>query len=80
MRVDQLDGGNACPSRPSASTQAQSSSQSTLSAMSLVNKNNCAIYPDMGTEVEVHNLLIIDQNTFEGMFTNCAMLPIFDNR
>ncbi|XP_065222979.1 DNA damage-binding protein 1 [Planococcus citri] len=65
MRVDQLDGGNTCPSRPSASTLAQSSSQSTLSAMSLVNKNNCTIYPEMGTEVEVHNLLIIDQNTFE---------------
>ena len=66
MRVDALDGGNICPARPSASTQAQSTSHSSLTSLSMVNKNNCPYLPDMGTEVEIHNLLIIDQNTFEG--------------
>lgn len=66
MRVDTLDGGNLCPARPSASTQAQSTSHSSLNSLSMVNKNNCPYLPDMGTEVEIHNLLIIDQNTFEG--------------
>ena len=66
MRIDALDGGTLCASRPSASTLVQSSSQSTLSSLSIVNKNNCPCLPELGTEVEIHNLLIIDQNTFEG--------------
>lgn len=77
MRMDTLEGGILCPSRQSASTQAQSSSQSTLSTLSMVNKNNGPIMPEMGTEVEVHNLLIIDQNTFEGKFSGSSCEFIF---
>lgn len=74
-----MDGGVLSPSRPSASTQAQSSSQSTLSSLSMVNKSSCPLLPDMGMEVEVHNLLIIDQNTFEGMYTYLCVGYFFAN-
>lgn len=64
-RTDIQDGSGLTPSRPSASTQTQNittSSNMTLAkpGAGLSNVNN-----EFGHEVEIYNLLIIDQNTFE---------------
>lgn len=64
-RTDIQDGSGLTPSRPSASTQTQNittSSNMTLlkPGAGLSNINN-----EFGHEVEIFNLLIIDQNTFE---------------
>lgn len=68
MDVQEADG--STPLRPSASTQAQNSTSSTISSLSYIKpgstKQTTANQPaDFQQEVEVHNLLIIDQNTFE---------------
>lgn len=64
-RTDIHDGSGLTPSRPSASTQTQNittSSNMTLlkPGAGLSNVNN-----EFGHEVEIYNLLIVDQNTFE---------------
>lgn len=63
-RTDIQDGSGLQPSRPSASTQTQNitASSNTLlkPGVGLSNINN-----EFGHEVEIYNLLIIDQNTFE---------------
>ncbi|XP_031628469.1 DNA damage-binding protein 1 isoform X2 [Contarinia nasturtii] len=64
-RIDVQDGSGLTPLRPSASTQTQNittSSNMTLMkpGAGLSNVNN-----EFGHEVEIYNLLIIDQNTFE---------------
>lgn len=64
-RTDIQDGSGLTPSRPSASTQTQNittSSNMTLlkPGAGLSNVNN-----EFGHEVEIYNLLVIDQNTFE---------------
>ncbi|XP_071453607.1 DNA damage-binding protein 1 [Hetaerina americana] len=99
MRIDVQESAGLCPSRPSASTQSQSSTSS-LSVVSLVVRANAAAgvgtsggsgagggggdgvrggstsgpgsgsigvpsAAEFGQEVDVHNLLIIDQHTFE---------------
>lgn len=71
MRMDIQDSTGLNPSRPSASTMAQSVTASSSigslalgksSASGISGGNTAAEY---GLEVEVHNLLIIDQHTFE---------------
>ncbi|XP_049788661.1 DNA damage-binding protein 1 [Schistocerca nitens] len=69
MRIDIQDSPGLTPVRPSASTQTQSTtSSSILGSLSLVkpgalgSANSAA---DFGQEVEVHNLLVVDQHTFE---------------
>lgn len=64
MRMDVQDSGGVQPARPSASTQTQSTSVSS-SLCKTGNVGPVAMSTDHGQEVEVHNLLIIDQHTFE---------------
>lgn len=65
IRNDVLSNNGLTPVRPSASTQAQnvtySSHMSTVFKPGSVSTGN----DQLGQEVEVHNLLIIDQHTFE---------------
>ncbi|KAF7266770.1 hypothetical protein GWI33_019945 [Rhynchophorus ferrugineus] len=73
-RIDIQDSTGLNPARQSASTMTQavtvSSSVATLamskcSGSSSVTTSAGGVAPEYGQEVEVHNLLIIDQNTFE---------------
>jgi len=75
MRMDVQDSGGVQPARPSASTQTQSTSMSS-SLCKTGNVGPVAMSTDHGQEVEVHNLLIIDQHTFEGMQL-CLLVSIF---
>lgn len=68
MRLDILDGGGGSSvARASASTMSNSSS----SAAGLVPPCPKPLQP--GTEQEIHNLLIIDDHTFEGILIFCIM-------
>lgn len=72
MRTDVQDSTGVIPVRPSASTQTQSTSSSstTLGSLSLVKAGglSSANNPtESGQEVDIHNLLVIDQHTFEGL-------------
>jgi DNA damage-binding protein 1 len=78
-RIDIQDSTGLNPARPSASTMAQSVtvsssvgslSMSKSSSSTLIGGN---IIPDYGQEVEVHNLLIIDQHTFEVLHAHQLM-------
>ncbi|XP_050068319.1 DNA damage-binding protein 1 [Anopheles maculipalpis] len=62
FRMDVQDSSGLTPARQSASTQTNNITQS--SGMGLL-KPGAASNTEFGQEVEVHNLLIIDQNTFE---------------
>lgn len=69
-RIDIQEADGSTPVRPSASTQAQNTTSSTISSLSYIKpgstKQGTTNQPaDFNMEVEVHNLLIIDQNTFE---------------
>lgn len=69
MRIDIQDAAGLTPVRPSASTQTQSTtSSSAMGSLSMMKPGamgtNTAA--EFGQEVEVHNLLVIDQHTFEG--------------
>ena len=68
MRIDIQDAAGLNPIRPSASTQTQSTtSSSSMGSLSLVKPGAVgAGAAEFGQEVEVHNLLVIDQHTFEG--------------
>ena len=63
-RIDIHSKNGLQPSRPSASTQALSSTTSS-SLGSLVRSGQAAGQAECGQEQEVHSLLIIDQHTFE---------------
>lgn len=82
MRMDIQDSTGLNPSRPSASTMTQSvtasSSVSSLSLTKSVGASAAAggtgnVVPEYGQEVEVHNLLIIDQHTFEVLHSHQLM-------
>nr|CAD7595538.1 unnamed protein product [Timema genevievae] len=67
MRIDIQDAAGLSPLRPSASTQTNSTSSSS-NLGSLVKPGamaSAAAANEFGAEVEVHNLLVIDQHTFE---------------
>lgn len=79
MRLDYQDsssssgtGASSMPSRPSASTQAQSTSSSP-STGTLKPSSSFALSETHGTEVEVHNILILDQHTFEVLHAHQLM-------
>lgn len=66
MRMDIQDATGLVPSRPSASTQTQNvTSSSNIASLSKLGAGTSATNTEFGQEVEVNNLLIIDQNTFE---------------
>jgi len=78
MRIDVHEGINLVPARPSASTSAQNISgaiNNRIPCNSLaLNSNQGPLSiggSEYGLEVEIHNMLILDQNTFEGKFFNC---------
>lgn len=70
MRIDVHEGINLVPARSSASTSAQNVSgainhripNNTL----VVNSNQSMGNSEYGLEVEIHNMLVLDQNTFKG--------------
>ncbi|KAG8438196.1 hypothetical protein GDO86_008764 [Hymenochirus boettgeri] len=66
IEVQDASGGSS-PLRPSASTQALSSS---VSCSKLFSGSTSPHETTFGEEVEVHNLLIIDQHTFEVLHTH----------
>lgn len=75
MRIDVHEGINLVPARPSASTTAQNISgavnhrvpNNAISGNS--NQGPLSIgSSEYGLEVEIHNMLVLDQNTFEGKF------------
>lgn len=68
MRIDIQDSAGLTPVRPSASTQTQSTtSSSAMGSLSMVKPGamGANTAAEFGQEVEVHNLLVIDQHTFE---------------
>lgn len=75
MRIDVHEGINLVPARPSASTTVQNVSGAISNRLpnnaSVVNSNQGPLSigsAEYGLEVEIHNMLILDQNTFEGKF------------
>lgn len=66
MRMDIQDSSGLMPSRPSASTQTQNvTSSSNVGSLAKPGAGTSGSNTEFGQEVEIHNLLIIDQNTFE---------------
>jgi len=68
MRIDIQDSAGLTPVRPSASTQTQSTtSSSAMGSLSMMKPGamGANTAAEFGQEVEVHNLLVIDQHTFE---------------
>lgn len=82
-RTDIQDSTGLNPSRPSASTMTQSvTASSSVGSLSLTKSAASAaaaaggtgnVVPEYGQEVEVHNLLIIDQHTFEVLHSHQLM-------
>lgn len=73
MRIDVHEGINLVPARPSASTSAQNVSGAINHRIpnnaSSVNSSQGPLSigsSEYGLEVEIHNMLVLDQNTFEG--------------
>jgi len=68
MRLDVNQKSGQVPSKQSASTLAQNITSSSNMPGSVSGKSSLPIsnIHEIGQEVEVHNLLIIDQHTFEG--------------
>lgn len=64
-RTDIQDATGLIPSRPSASTQTQNVTTSSNITLLKPGAGNSNINNEFGHEVEIHNLLVIDQNTFE---------------
>lgn len=65
-RTDIQDSSGLIPSRPSASTQTQNiTTSSNISQLKVGSGSSNRTDPEYGHEVEIYNLLIIDQNTFE---------------
>lgn len=75
--MDIQDSTGLNPSRPSASTMTQSvTASSSVGALSLGKSSGSAgsaSVPEFGQEIEVHNLLIIDQHTFEVLHAHQLM-------
>lgn len=66
MRMDIQEAAGLMPSRPSASTQTQNvTSSSNVGSLPKPGAGSSVSNVEFGQEVEIHNLLIIDQNTFE---------------
>ncbi|CAG9859415.1 unnamed protein product [Phyllotreta striolata] len=77
-RIDIQDSTGLNPARPSASTMAQSVTiSSSVGTLGMSKSGHTGLLsnqvPDYGQEVEVHNLLIIDQNTFEVLHAHQLM-------
>lgn len=77
-RIDIQDSTGLNPARPSASTMAQSVTiSSSVGSLGISKSSSSSLLtsqvPDYGQEVEVHNLLIIDQNTFEVLHAHQLM-------
>ena len=76
-RVDIVESSGLIPARQSASTQSQSiSTSSSLGSVIKAPAGACARDPaatggcaEIGQEIEVYNLLIIDQHSFAGTTT-----------
>lgn len=64
-RTDIQDSSGLTPSRPSASTQTQNVTTSSNISQLKAGSGSSNINTEYGHEVEIYNLLIIDQNTFE---------------
>jgi len=86
MRIDVHEGINLVPARPSASTSAQNISGAINNRMpsssSAVNSNQGPLNigsSEYGLEVEIHNMLVLDQNTFEGEFFFNIKILIINN-
>lgn len=66
LRMDIQDSSGLIPSRPSASTQTQNvTSSNNVGSLLKPGAGASGSNAEFGQEVEIHNLLIIDQNTFE---------------
>lgn len=65
FRMDIQDSSGLIPSRASASTQTQNVTTSSNMSLLKPGAGSSVINNEFGHEVEIHNLLIIDQNTFE---------------
>lgn len=80
MRMDVHQRSGLMPVKQSASTQAQSVSSSSNigGAHNLKSGPTASIntFAEFGQEVEIHNLLVIDQHTFEGIFLNIMSVVI----
>ena len=66
MRLDIQGANGITPTRPSASTQSQSTSSSSGSKLFTGGASSSLSEQGQGDEIEVHSLLILDQHTFEG--------------
>ncbi|KAB0803831.1 hypothetical protein PPYR_00801 [Photinus pyralis] len=79
VRMDIQDSTGLNPARPSASTMTQSVTVSSsvgslsLGKSSVSGISGTNLTPEYGQEVEVHNLLIIDQHTFEVLHAHQLM-------
>lgn len=67
MRMDLQDSNGLNPTRPSASTHAAMTSSSSSGKVTM--GTSTMGEHSTGDEVEVHSLLIIDQHTFEGIYS-----------
>jgi len=75
MRIDVHEGIHLIPARSSASTIAKNTSGAINSRLpnsaSVANSNQRPLSlegSEYGLEVEIHNMLVLDQNTFESKF------------
>lgn len=64
-RTDIQDVSGPIPSRPSASTQTPNVTTSSNISLLKTGAGISGVNNEFGSEVEIHNLLVIDQNTFE---------------
>ncbi|KAH8417589.1 hypothetical protein KR222_002414 [Zaprionus bogoriensis] len=75
LRIDVHGRGGAKPMRNSASTQAQNITCSSNILPKPGGGNSTTANAEVGQEIDVHNLLIIDQNTFEVLHSHQFVPP-----
>ncbi|KAH8359699.1 hypothetical protein KR093_008397 [Drosophila rubida] len=75
LRIDVHGRGGAKPLRNSASTQAQNITFSSNILPRPGGGNSTTANAEVGQEIDVHNLLIIDQNTFEVLHSHQFLPP-----
>ncbi|ALC47529.1 pic [Drosophila busckii] len=75
LRIDVHGRGGAKPLRNSASTQAQNITCSTNILPKPGGGNSTTTNAEVGQEIDVHNLLVIDQNTFEVLHAHQFVPP-----
>ncbi|KAH8374751.1 hypothetical protein KR200_005352 [Drosophila serrata] len=75
LRIDVHGRGGAKPLRNSASTQAQNITYSSNILPKPGGGNSTAANAEVGQEIDVHNLLVIDQNTFEVLHAHQFVAP-----